>query len=135
VIPPRAVTTHTLFCLKTPLPAEAQHVLCALLNSFVANYLVRMRVSTHVTVGLVARLPVPLVPDSSPEFEKLARLARVLGNGRGPAEDMPEYAALQAVVARLYGLSERDFEHVLGTFPLIPADVKERAIADFRDLT
>ena len=59
IIPPRAVTTHTLFCLKTPLPADAQHVLCALLNSFVANYLVRLRVNTHVTVALVSRLPCP----------------------------------------------------------------------------
>ena len=27
IVPPRAVTTHTLFCLKTPLPVDAQHVL------------------------------------------------------------------------------------------------------------
>ena len=39
IVPARAVTTHTLFCLKTPLPLDAQQVLCALLNSFVANYL------------------------------------------------------------------------------------------------
>ena len=34
---------HTLFCLRTVLPSDAQHVLCAILNSFVANYLVRSR--------------------------------------------------------------------------------------------
>jgi hypothetical protein len=135
VIPPRAVTTHTLFCLKSPMSADAQHVLCALLNSFVANYLIRLRVNTHVTVALVSRLPVPLVPNTSPAFAALAQLARALGNGASPAQEMPEYAVAQALAARLYGLSEQDFEHVLGTFPLIPAKVKERASVNFRDLT
>ena len=29
------------------------------------------------------------------------------------------YARVQALAARCYGLTEDDFEHVLGTFPLI----------------
>jgi hypothetical protein len=135
VVPARVVTTHTLFCLKTPLPADAQQVLCALLNSFVANYLIRMRVNTHVTVGLVSRLPAPVVPSTSPVFATLARLAYALSRGRGTTERMPEYAALQAHVARLYGLTEEDFEHVLGTFPLIPEEVRKRALLDFRGLS
>jgi hypothetical protein len=53
IVPADAVTTHTLFCLKTGLPLDAQHVLCALLNSFVANYLIRFRVNTHVTATLI----------------------------------------------------------------------------------
>ncbi len=134
IVPARAVTTHTLFCLKTPIPADAQQVLCALLNSFVANYLIRMRVNTHVTVGLVSRLPVPVVPGASPVFATIARLAHSLGSGRSPTERMPEYAALQAHVAHLYGLTEEDFGHVLTTFPLIPVEVKRRALLDFRDL-
>ena len=69
VIPARAATTHTLFCLKSPLSADAQQVLCCLLNSFVANYLIRLRVNTHVTVALVSRLPAPVVPITSPAFE------------------------------------------------------------------
>ncbi len=135
LIPRRAVTTHTLSCLKTPLAAEAQHVLCALLNSLVANYLIRMRVSTHVTVALVSRLPVPVVPKTSPTFAKLTYLARMLGSGRRPTLHMPEYAALQGLVARLYGLSEEDFEYILGTFPLIPPAVRGRALLDFRRLS
>src|SRR5207342_1187778 len=54
IVPARAVTTHTLFCLKTRIPVAEQHVLCALLNSFVANYLIRLRVNTHVTVTLMS---------------------------------------------------------------------------------
>jgi hypothetical protein len=131
IIPPRAVTTHTLFCLKTPLSLDAQLVLCGLLNSFAANYLVRMRVNTHVTVGLVSRLPVPVIKPGSGAFARLAALSRALTTSEGPIEEMDEYADLQAIVARLYGLTSDDFEHVLGTFPLIAPEVKRRALFSF----
>jgi hypothetical protein len=134
VVPASAVTTHTLFCLKTPLPIEMQHVLCALLNSLVANYLVRMRVNTHVTVSLVSRLPVPFPAPRDPLVVRLASLARTLTAGDEPVESMTEYAELQARVARLYGLSETDYEHVLGTFPLIPEEVRRRCFREFTGL-
>jgi hypothetical protein len=132
VIPSRAVTTHTLFCAKTPLAADAQYVLCALLNSFVANYLIRKRVNTHVTAALVARLPVPVVGTEHAEFRTLARLSERLSTGAGPAESRPEYARLQAIAARLYGLTGSEFAHVLTTFPLIPDEVKRRVLAAFQ---
>ena len=134
VIPARAVTTHTLFCLKTPIPSAAQDVLCALLNSYVANYLVRLRVNTHVTVALVARLPVPIVRPGDPMFERLADLSRRMRNGGNPVEETPEHAELQALAARLYQLDTADFEHVLSTFPLVPAAVKAAALLRFNDL-
>ena len=132
VIPARAATTHTLFCLRTVLPSDAQHVLCAILNSLVANYLVRLRVGTHVTVSLVSRLPVPTLHERHPVFLRLARLSRSLAESDAPVESMGEYAQLQASVARLYGLNQVDFEHILGTFPLIPDDVKENVLREFR---
>jgi Eco57I restriction-modification methylase len=133
VIPARAVTTHTLFCLKTALPSDMQHVLCGLLNSFVANYLMRLRVNTHVTAALMSRLPVPVVDARHSLFPHLARLSRAMAVSGEHIESMDEYGELQALVARLYGLAEADFEHILATFPLIPSAVKENALGKFRD--
>lgn len=48
---------------------------------------------------------------------------------------MPEYAEAQALAAHVYGLSEDDLRHILGTFPLIPADVKCRTIHAFVTLS
>ena len=131
MIPARAVTTHTLFCLKTPHSLAAQHVLCGLLNSFVANYLVRFRVHTHVTASLVSRLPVPFIEPDDAVFERIAALVRVLLDAAAAVEDMEEYAELQARVARLYQMSGGEFEHVLSTFPLIPERIKSKALAMF----
>jgi hypothetical protein len=131
IVPAHAVTTHTLFCLRTPLPAPSQQVLCALLNSYVANYLVRLRVNTHVTVSLVSRLPVPEVPPRHPRFDRLRALAAALTSGAGSVEEMEEYAEVQAIAARLYGLTAGDFEHVLSTFPLVPTSVRQRVLDRF----
>ena len=133
VLPAETVTTHTLFCLKTPLPLDAQHVLCALLNSFVANYLIRLRVNTHVTVSLVSRLRVPVLDRDSRTFRRLSALAQTLMHSPEVAERQPEYAELQGLVANLYGLNESEFVHVLSTFPLIPEGIKSAALTHFNN--
>jgi hypothetical protein len=134
IVPARAVTTHTLFCLRTPLPLPAQRVLCALLNSYVANYLIRLRVNTHVTVSLVSRLSVPVVAPGHPLFARLATCSEALSIGANAAEDMEEYAEIQAIAARLYRLNALQFEHVLETFPLVPSEIRERVLRRFIDL-
>ena len=104
-----------------------------LFNSFVASYLIRLRLGTHVTVALVSRLPAPYRPqDRSGVLEASGTLA--LASGRGASEEMPQHAEFQALIARLHGLTGADFEHVLTTFPLIPAEVRARAPLDFRNL-
>ena len=134
VVPARAVTTHTLFCLRNPLPPGTQHVLCALLNSFVANYLIRFRVNTHVTATLMSKLRIPVVAQGSAEFIRLAFLARTLAESREPVEGMREYVELQAQVAKLYGLGSASFEHILSTFPLIPEGVLTECSLRLKDL-
>jgi hypothetical protein len=131
IVPARVVTTHTLFCLRTPLPLSSQRVLCALMNSYVANYLIRLRVHTHVTVSLVSRLPVPLVSPEHPLFARLAECSEALSAGPGQVEEMDEYAEIQAIAAHLYGLSAPHFEHVLSTFPLVPREIRERVLQRF----
>jgi hypothetical protein len=123
VLPAGCVSTHTVFCLRTPLPLASQYFLCGLFNSFVVNHLVRMRVTTHVTTAMVERLPIPSRDDSPRAFRTIAALARRLSRYDDPVAS----ARLQASVAALYQLSAADFAHVLGTFPLIPKDERDLA--------
>lgn len=118
IVPPHCVTTHTLFCLKTRLDADEQLFLCAVLNSYVANYLVRTRVGTHVTVALVHALPIPRPRRDSAAFAHIVSLAQ-----KG---DSPE---LQAAVAALYRLDGALFDSVLATFPLVAASERTAARA------
>lgn len=128
VLPPRTVTTHTVFCLRTVLDDDEQHFIAGMLNSFVANYLARLRVTTHVTVSIMERLPLPKPAHSSPAFAAVVHLARHLASEPASATAM---ARLQGLAARLYGLDGEQFEHVLSTFPLIEPRVREAALAAF----
>jgi hypothetical protein len=125
LVPPGAVTVHTLFCLKTPLPLDDQVLLCALLNSFVANYLVRMWVTTHLGTTTVERLPVPGPAEPSPARARIREGGRELLRTGG--RHVAAYAEVQALTAHLYGLSQAEFSLVLGSFPLVEPDVKAAA--------
>lgn len=124
ILPAGCVTTHTVFCLRTPLTLRAQHFLCGLFNSLVLNYLVRQRVTTHVTTGIVERLPVPRRDQAGAAFGHVAALARVLARRPDPGAA----ARLHAAAARLYRLSRDEFAHVLGTFPLVPPAERRAAL-------
>jgi hypothetical protein len=128
VLPPGVVTTHTLFCLRTPLDEEAQHYVTGMFNSFVANYLVRLRVTTHVTVAIVERLPLPKPDRSVTDFGVVVRCAQALA--RRP-EDPAAYAVLQGAAARLYRLDTVGFEHILGTFPLVDESIRRASLSAF----
>ena len=135
IVPANVVTTHTLFCLKRTARAiddDEQAFLCGIFNSFVANYLVRLRVGTHVTTSIIARLPVPTPPRDSAAFRTIAELSIRLS---AEPDDPVATAQLHARVARLYGLTETEFRHVLDTFPLVPADERSRAMEAYAGLS
>jgi len=128
IVPANVVTTHTLFCLKGNVEYDRQLFLCGILNSFVANYLVRMRVGTHVTVAIMERLPVPRPPTDSAAFLNIVALtSRVMTT---PKSEQAA-AEIQAAVAHLYQLSSADFQHVLDTFPLVPLSDRQAAMQCF----
>jgi len=127
ILPPDCVTTHTVFCLKTALDEDAQWFLCGVMNSYVANYLVRLRVTTHVSAGIVERLPAPLVPTDVGLGAAIATASRQMAaRMRGTGDHR-----LQALVARLYDLTAEQFSHVLETFPLVEQERRDGAFEEF----
>jgi hypothetical protein len=129
ILPAGCVSTHTLFCLRGRLSLHAQHFLCALFNSFVLNYLVRLRVTTHVTTAIVEHLPVP-GPGHTPAYREIAAFGRRLSRRRDPQA----FARLNARVALMYGLTAGEFAHVLRTFPLIPVAERELAAREYGEI-
>lgn len=129
VVPARVVTTHTLFCLKGA-PAPAVHYfLCAVFNSYVANYLVRLRVGLHVTTSIIECLPVPFLSQDAEAFRALAALSK--SASQTSAAELE--SILQGRVARLYGLTAQDFALVLASLPLVAPAERDAAMAAFLD--
>jgi hypothetical protein len=128
ILPEGSVSTHTVFCLRSPLSIRAQHFLCGMFNSLVVNYLARLRVTTHVTTSIVERLPIPGADQAATAYAEIAAMARCLGR----RDDPGVVARLNGRVGRLYELNTEEFAHILGTFPLVPREDRDRAMRAFR---
>lgn len=130
---------------------EAALYLAAVANSFVGDYIVRPRVTSHVKFYIWQQFPMPRLHRGHPCFDALVPRAARLTCTRPefaplwdevarrypqamPAPWRPEAAAsdpreraalraeIDALVADLYGLSEEDFAYILTTFPLLDRD-------------
>ena len=105
MIPGGTVTTHTILCLREPRDEPLHWYLCGVFNSFVANYLVRLRGGTHVPAAVIHQLPVPVVPR---EFGNIPHHRETLPRGRAPAfERAHEGRARRARDARVRDRRER----------------------------
>ena len=70
-----------------------------------------------------------------PEFDDLAKQVGLGSHKNGatdPAKRAGLRAELDALVARLYGLTEEEFAHILSTFPLVAEDIKTATLAAYQ---
>ena len=118
---------------------SAELFLCALINSFVVDYAVRLRVTNHLNFFYLRQLPIPRLAEEHPafrpiveraahlictvpEFDTLARRVDLKGH-RSPHLRRARAtlrAELDALIAHLYNLDEAQFFHILDTFPSVP---------------
>jgi hypothetical protein len=129
-----------------------QLYLGAVFNSFVFDALIRLKVTANMNFYFVYGTQVPDIPPSdmrfksiskraarlictTPEFDDLAKAVGLKSHKEGatdPAERARLRAELDGLVAHLYGLSEEEFTHILGTFPLVADAVKVDAHNAYR---
>lgn len=143
ILPPNTYAGHTLWVGIAPDNAKLLFYV-ALANSFCVDWLVRFKAGTHVTLFLMKSLPIPRLTASDPFFDAIvpraARLtctrpefadlwADVMGEAWDessgaidPAERQVLRDEIDALVAHLYGLTRAEFDHILGTFPLVFPD-------------
>jgi hypothetical protein len=124
----------------------------ALLNSFVADYILRARMTTNLNLFYLYQLPIPRLTEkdkafapiveraaklicTTPEFDNLAKDVG-LRSRRDGVTDAKQRAGLRAeldgMIAHLYGLTENEFAHILATFPLVDQSVKDATLEAYR---
>ena len=148
VSPQNACEVNATVVLVTENTDEAiKPYVCALLNSFVLDFVIRYKIAQTLNMFYMYQLPLPRLNPGNPFFDAIApRAARltctrvefadlwreVMGEDwdeSSGATDSAERQRLRdeidAIVAHLYGLSRADFDHILGTFPLVFPDDDE----------
>jgi hypothetical protein len=158
-IPPRAFCGNSLLAsiFEQETSVNVSVGLQAILNSVVFDYWIRQSVSANLNMFFIMQVPVPrqcaidtrLVHRAArlicttPEFDDLAKsvgLHPSTSSGRAvygttdPHERARLRAEIDGLVAHLYGLTEAEFVHILGTFPLVADPVKVAARNAYRDI-
>jgi hypothetical protein len=130
-------------------------VLCSLLNSYVTDYTLRLRMTTNLNTFYLYQLPVPRLTAqdpafapiveraaklicTTPEFDDLAAEVGLGSHANGvtdPAQRAQLRAELDGLIAHVYGLTEAEFGHILSTFPLVGEAVKAAALAEYRRMS
>jgi hypothetical protein len=129
-----------------------QLFLCAVWNSFVIDWILRQKVTTTLNFFYLYQLPIPRLKAKdtafapivsraarltcvSPEFDTLAKEVGLKRHQPlDPAERARLRAELDGLVAHLYGLTEEEFVHILGAFPLVDDATKSAARNAYRDV-
>ncbi|EDN67972.1 type II DNA modification enzyme [Beggiatoa sp. PS] len=151
VLPPKIFCPHTMsleMVAQSSLSPKERIFLVALFNSYLVDYLIRQRITAHLSFFFVYNLPIPRLTKTdaaftpivtraaqlictTPEFDDLAKAVGLNSHKNGvtdPKKRAQLRAELDGMVAHLYGLTQKEFEHILATFPLVKPEVKESAL-------
>ena len=138
ILPPGVLCGHTISVERKPArrPNAVALTLVALMNSFAFDWLVRQKAAAHVSLYILAELPVPALSPDAARFlahgclrlccnhEGFAPLWREQVGGAGAswpviADEAARWrlrAAMDVVVALAYGLERAQYERVLSSF-------------------
>ncbi|MEH2178181.1 Eco57I restriction-modification methylase domain-containing protein [Nostoc sp.] len=137
---------------KRQIGYDVMFYLCGVWNSFVLDYLLRLRVTANVNFFYVYQLPVPRLTKNdryfndivqraaklictTPEFDELAQEVGLGSHQQGVTNETERAklrAELDGMVAHLYNLTEDEFSYILTTFPIVNVTVKEAALEAYR---
>jgi hypothetical protein len=154
VVPRKIVCGHSILVTAGLLDDYKPLIfICALLNSFVLDYAIKMRIARNVSIFQVYQLSAPrLTPAdrtfneiidraaklicTTPEFDDLAAAVGLGSHTNGITDEIARAklrAELDGIIAHLYHLTESEFAHILSTFPIVPESTKDAALQAYRD--
>ena len=150
ILPPDHFASESLtVALNEYGPSDLVQLL-AFFDSLVVDYFIGQRVSANISNYYVYQLPVPRLTESDPAFSPLVEAAARLtciGDAFAPlaaavgveGEVDPETRAalrveIDARVALVYGLTQAELVHILGTFPLVDEAYKDAVLLAYNAL-
>jgi len=151
-IVPSCFMGHSLN-VSCPLDSKILLFCVSLFNSFVVDWLLRQKISANISMFYVYQLPIPRLTATDTIFNEIVQRAAQLICTSAEFDDLRAEltqsgfknltgvtdleqraqlrAELDAMIARLYGLTAEEFEHVLNTFPLVSDEVKNQCKQEF----
>lgn len=115
------------------LPPQKMMYLCGMMNSFIFDFMARIRVSIHVNIFQIGELPIPIFNANNviqqkiieltgglvcitPEYNSLKKDLGISDIFTTVEDRHNALCELNILAAKLYGVSNIDFKHMLDTF-------------------
>ena len=153
IFPPGRFCADTAQTTREYIPAGPLLFLAGVFNSFVVDWELRLRITTHADMHFVYAMRIPRLTESdpafspivsrvariictTPEFDDLAKEVGIESHKEGvtdPAERARLRAELDGLIAHLYGLTEDEFAYILTTFLLVAQPIKDAALRAYKD--
>jgi len=125
--------------------------LCGLFNSFVVDFIIRQRVSTHATASHVIELPIPRLNENdkyfqeiveraaklictTPEFDNLKKKINISNGVTDLKEREILIAQINAYATKIYNLTREELEYILNSFPIVDNSIKQQTLSEFDKL-
>ncbi|MGB6299551.1 MAG: DNA methyltransferase [Rivularia sp. (in: cyanobacteria)] len=154
IIPPNIFAGNTLIVSEPFDELDNLLLICAVLNSFTCDFVIRQKVTAHCNMFYVYQLPIPRLTKNdrhfpeivqraaklictTPEFDELAREVGLNSHKNGVTDETQRAqlrAELDGIIAHLYGLTEGEFGYILSTFPIVAEETKQAALSAYRAL-
>ena len=161
ILPPNVFVGRTLNCINAvifngkeyvhPLTVEELVCLSTFLNSFVVDFIVRHRVTLHVTHFNMKELPIPRLSKkdkyfteiveksgslicTTKEFDKLKQELKIKESITESEERQIVMGQLNAIVAKIYGLTKEELEFILDSFSNKNNELKQKTLEEFEKL-
>lgn len=153
VLPARVFAANTLYVSRGFELKKELVYLVSIFNSLAYDYMIRQKVSAHCNAFYVYQVPVPRLSHGDAEFAPIVEcgarlvctsaefddLAKEVGlksykeGATDPAERARLRAELDGMIAHIYGLNEKEFIHILSTFPQVDQSVKDATLDAYRE--
>jgi len=147
MLPAGYVCGHSMAVIMLPDLKKAAY-LTGMLNSFVVDYIIRQKMSTNINFNFFLELPIPSSGQAGAYYEQIAKKAAQLVATTGEFEQLKKEigiphgiteendrllarAQLDAMVAKLYGITKEELAHILEKFPIADAKQKEAVLREY----
>ena len=156
ILQPNVFTGNTLYVSKNEISSSDMLNIASFLNSFVNDYVIRQKISSHCNIFYVYQLPVPRLSFNHKWYKPIVeRAAKLICTSEEYAELWSEAmktrwtssvaitneeernklrAELDGIIAQTYGLTEEEFSYILSTFPIVPVAQKQAALDYFKKI-
>ena len=160
ILPPNTVTVNSLNYIRplifdgktfVELRIDELFYLCAMLNSFVVDFVMRKRIASAINIFHMKEIKIPKLSQNNILLQKLSKYAaelicttkefeiikkelQVTNIPTNIDERKKIISKINALSAKIYGLDKKDFEYILSTFNIADKEIKQNILLEFDEI-